>query len=192
MIADYRAKIPFVAKWEGGVANRPLTEDPGGLTNRGITWDTWAALSQRLFGFAATMQNFLGMSDQQWERVFKWFWDVATWGNKVESQAISEWLHESYWASGTIFPCQWAVNAYFEKKNNPRRVAVDGVSGPQTILAINDIIREGGEKELNDLMFQMQERWYRTRFNFAANPGWLNRNNELYFITKKKLALKTR
>ena len=34
--------LPFILKWEGGLVNHP--NDPGGLTNMGVTIATWKSI----------------------------------------------------------------------------------------------------------------------------------------------------
>ena len=85
--------LPFLSKWEGGVARRP--NDRGGLTFRGVTLQTLRTLNP-----TATAHDLLGMSTTQWEAlVDRLFWQRWQ-ADRIESQSVAEMLVDWTWMSG--------------------------------------------------------------------------------------------
>jgi lysozyme family protein len=54
--------------WERGISNRPTSQDPGGYTVNGITWNTWKNQGAKLLGKPATVD---ALSKITWEDVKK-------------------------------------------------------------------------------------------------------------------------
>lgn len=63
-----------IGKWEGGYSNNPA--DAGGETVRGITWNTFQGIAPKL-GWPATRERFLGLTENDFKRVVKYFWDIS-------------------------------------------------------------------------------------------------------------------
>lgn len=123
-MANARLLMPFILKWEGGFGMHP--NDRGGATCKGITIGTY----RQFVGRKATVEELMGMTDSQWERIFmQGFWNPFN-GDMIMSQPVANMCVDWAWTSGTrtaIRQVQRLVG-----------VAADGVAGPVTLAAIND------------------------------------------------------
>lgn len=94
--ADYKRIVPFILQSEGGWARMP--NDPGGETNKGVTWATW----KRYYG--DTHARFLAMSPDDWGVIWKdGFWDKI-YGDSIKDQNLAESMAEWAWMSGSQTP----------------------------------------------------------------------------------------
>ena len=181
-MADYKLLIPFVIKWEGGYVNDP--DDSGGATNRGITYSTYKSLASRVLGVSPTIENFKTLTKDQAGLFLKYFWDKATYNNSIKSQAVAEAITTWFWGSGVtgLKEFQRLVNTY---GNN---LTVDGVIGPATVKAINNI---PGLILFNDAI-KAREKFFRDLVARRSKDakflkGWLNRLKSFNERHKKKL-----
>lgn len=158
---DYRNMIDKVLKWEGGYAGNI---DGKTCTMKGVTLATY----RNYFGRQKTCKELRGISQAEWEYIFKnGFWDRWK-ADEINNQSIAELLVDWCWTSGV-----WGIKL-------PQRVLGvkdDGIVGNKTISAINNY---PNQKEL------FQKLWNRRKKHFediAKNgkekflKGWLNRLN---------------
>jgi lysozyme family protein len=188
---DYAQKLAFLWKWEGNIAAR-FKSDPGSLTNRGITYFTWQKLAPEVVGAPGTLTTFRKMNIAQWGKVVNYYWKVATLDNRVPSQAVSEWLHESLWVSGGIWPIQKAINQFFGKE----KVEVSGRPNAETLAALKEAIAQDEARLVEEIYKQVVLRYKKIRYPdyhpkagrlmYPDNPGWFKRSDELYSITLYK------
>jgi lysozyme family protein len=188
---NYAQKLAFLWKWEGNIAAR-FKSDPGSLTNRGITYFTWQKLAPEVVGEPGTLATFRKMDIAQWGKVVNYYWNVATFDNRVPSQAVSEWLHESLWVSGGIWPIQKAINQFFKME----KVEVNGRPTAETLVALKEAIAKDEVRLVREIYKQIVLRYKKIRYPdyhpkagqlmHPDNPGWFNRSEELYSITLYK------
>lgn len=73
---DFLKWYEIVSGIEGGISDRPLKEDAGGLTNRGITYKTY--LSEKLYnivGKTSSESDFRNLTNEETKEIaYKGFW----------------------------------------------------------------------------------------------------------------------
>lgn len=158
--ADYRRLVPFIKNAEGGWVK--LVNDPGGETNKGVTWGTW----QEYFG--NTHQRFILMSDEDWGYIWKkGYWDIVD-GDNIEDQNIAEVLAEWSWTSGSKIPITRMQKIILTKQT--------GIMNKETLDAMNFsskifLYREFSKERLKFLVnLPLTNQRYKPFIN-----GWLNR-----------------
>jgi len=132
--------------WEAGLSNRDPKADPGGLTNKGITWATFLRLAPKVLG-TVDKKRFYGLT---WDDVaalaYQGYWIPGA-IETVKSDPIKVILMDADFNGGGIhslgYPSIDALN-----KANPK---------PETVIA----------NRLN---------WYKSLKNWPQNQhGWTNR-----------------
>ena len=168
--------VPFIMQAEGGYANNPA--DPGGETQKGITWNTWQAF------FGNTHDRFIAMSVADWTAIYtKNYWNPIM-GNQITSQRIADiavdWAFNS--GSGNVVKHiqHILVNTF------SAAISVDGGMGPMTLTALN----AADEPTLWNAIVADRIAFYNALV--ANNPslnvflkGWLNRVNNLVAFEAK-------
>lgn len=147
----------FIKHTEGGYANRPMVEDPGGETNKGITLKTYINYCKE-HKFKYKYKNFRNLSDKQVKQIaYTAFWKPI--GNKLGNTPLTLLLAYSFWGGGG-----------YELVKDMQRIlnlTVDGILGEQTILAAN----EAGP-ELFEKLVRCRTKYLRSCKNYRYNPGW--------------------
>lgn len=173
-MVDYRKFVPFVLRWEGGLSNDP--DDSGGLTNMGITFNTYKQLSERVLGEKPTEEKFRTLSKNDAALFVKYFWDKATNNNSINSQAIAEAITSWFWGSGVYGLKNWQsmLNHRFNKN-----LKVDGIIGPLSVSATNSI----SEKKLLQNAIDYRANYFKQLTERRPKDkkflnGWLNRLND--------------
>lgn len=164
--ADCGRIVPFILHWEGGYAKLP--NDPGGETNKGVTWATWMKF------YGRTYNEFLKMPADKWAHIYKvGYWDAMR-CDEIKSQKIAEVLAEWCWLSGAKIPT----------KNVQRLLALkaDAMLGDETLRAIN----RANEQQLYESLIGTRYKFiakipYYSPSNWAYVDGWLNRMTGLVF-----------
>lgn len=171
-MADVKKLAPIIFGWEGGLANDPV--DRGGLTNMGVTLDTWRAVGYDKTGDGVIDGADLKLLDKKdvINVLKKHYWDRWK-GDHIRSQSLANILVDWVWASGA-----WGIKI-------PQRVLgvpADGVVGPMTLSTLN-------EANARNLFFRIKEE--RIRFvedicrkdptQVRFRKGWLNRINSFQF-----------
>ena len=165
--ADCSRIIPFILTWEGGYAKLP--HDPGGETNKGVTWTTWKHF------YGNTHAEFLKMPTDKWGHIYKvGYWDVMH-GDQIRSQRVAELLAEWCWLSGAPTPTKTVQRIV--------GVTADGIIGMGTIKAING----ANEKIMYQQLFTARLRYisripYYSPTNWIFVDGWFNRMTALMFF----------
>lgn len=165
---------PAVAKWEGGYVNDPT--DKGGVTNMGITLNTWKLVGYDKDGDGDIDQTDIKLLNKNdFKAVLKKYWDKWH-ADDIQNQSIANILVDWYWNSG-----KWGIVI-------PQRIlglTPDGVVGPKTIARINELIQEDAEL-LFDKIWTARETFLDNIVK--ANPpqkrfikGWKNRLNDFKF-----------
>lgn len=159
-MADYKKLIPTVLKYEGGYAGNI---DGKICTMKGVTLDTY----RKYFGRQKTCKELRGISNAEWEYIFKeGFWDRWK-ADEINNQAIANLLVDWCWVSG-IYGIKY-----------PQRilgVKDDGIVGDKTIAAINNY---PNQKELFDKLWNRRKKHFediaKTHNRAKFLNGWLRR-----------------
>lgn len=183
-MAKFDLAIPHTLAWEGGLVNHP--NDPGGLTNRGITIGTFLKFAKPVLGINATEANLINLTIDQAKKIYKVaYWDSIT-GDVINSQDVANIYFDMRVNAGT--------NAVRLMQSSLREmgylVTVDSVHGPQTLQAINN----APPVELYTLYKANRIKYYQAIA--TARPslqvflkGWLNRVASFPDLVKKKSGL---
>lgn len=155
--------LKFTLKWEGGIANRPKSADPGGLTNRGVTQATYTAYRKKV---GKEYRSVIFMTDPELEDIYR----------------------EEYWNKVHVeeMPDRIAIAAFdFAVHSGPSRavrylqrvlkVNADGKIGPITKQALENC----HEPTILKDYIHRREMFLRQLPNFKHNPGWINRTQDL-------------
>jgi lysozyme family protein len=90
----------IVKPWEGGVGNRPLVEDSGGLTNKGITIGTWISTGAKLVNKPPTAQGLLSITEAEADKIAQEaFWKKYK-VDTVLNPALRFLVADTIWMSG--------------------------------------------------------------------------------------------
>ena len=165
-MADFDKYAPTLKRWEGGWANDP--DDRGGATMMGVTIATF----RRFFGAERTTEELRQITEEQWRKVMKSFWDNCK-GDEIRNQSIAE-----------IF-ADWHINAgvyAIKRVQKTFGLKIDGIVGNQTLAALN---REDSAVVF-DRIKNSRISYYRAIVD--ANPsqkkflnGWLRRTYSFEF-----------
>ena len=165
-MAKIDAFLPFLRKWEGGVAQQK--NDRGGLTNCGVT----LATLRRLYP-EATATDLLSLDEREWTKVVeRLFWQRWQ-ADRIDSQSVAEMLVDWTWMSG-----YWGVVL----PQTLLHVIPDGKVGPCTMQAVNEsdpYTLWSDLKESRRRYFLRQAQRSTSQHRFLQ--GWLNRLNDLGF-----------
>ena len=120
-MADYKKLIPTVLKYEGGYAGNI---DGKICTMKGVTLDTY----RKYFGKKKTCKELRGISNAEWEYIFKeGFWDRWR-ADEINNQSIANLLVDWCWASG-VYGIKYPQEVL--------GVKTDGIVGLKTLASIN-------------------------------------------------------
>lgn len=85
-MADFAQFLPIVLRNEGGWVDNP--SDPGGATNKGVTFHTFKAYAA-LLSVAPTLANLKKLSDEQAGKIYKVeYWDPI-FGDEIQYQNLA-------------------------------------------------------------------------------------------------------
>ena len=85
-MADFSQFLPMVLRNEGGWVDNP--SDPGGATNKGITFHVFKTYSP-LLGVAPTLDNLKKLTDEQAGKIYKVeYWDTI-FGDEIQYQNLA-------------------------------------------------------------------------------------------------------
>lgn len=163
--APFIAWTKHVAKWEGGWANRPFREDPGGATNRGVTFETWKGGAAKIVGKPPTIQGLRSLTAAEAEKIaFVMFW--KGFGiDRIKNPGLQLLAADAVWGSGYYgIPslCKWqARNA--DQLNN---------------------LFQSGRLSLSQA-YGNRVAWLRSLPNAPFNPGWFPRMNDVFRLSKE-------
>lgn len=90
----------ILTPWEGGIADRPLIDDPGGFTNKGVTIKVWREQAPKLFGIVGTEATLRKITKEQALTIaYLTYWKF--YGiDKINNPAIKILVAESVWGGG--------------------------------------------------------------------------------------------
>ena len=177
-MANVKYIYQWVFDWEGGLVYFP---SEGQWTNKGVQEKTFYALSQKLLGVAPTLANLKALTDAQAKKFIDYYWNSATYGNRIKNQEAANLMFFAYWASGNTGIEKMQAGL---RKLNPS-ILIDGVTGPQTVGTINN----ANSKTVNTILRDTLEAWFRYLGKYPQYAmfltGWLNRLGSLASVTSK-------
>lgn len=129
-MADFEKAIPVVLAWEGGYVNNPA--DPGGETNRGITFRTWQQFAH-LCGKAGTSDELKILSIDDAKTIYRSAFWSGMHGDEIIDQNLALQIFD------TFVNCGNAAISMLQNilRSHNMAVGVDGVMGPITVRATN-------------------------------------------------------
>lgn len=120
-MAKFELYAPILKKFEGGFIDHPA--DKGGPTNCGVTLATFKVI----FGKDKTVDDLKKMTDAQWKKVMKVYWDACN-ADKIQNQSIANIVVD------------WNVNSGTTGRKSVQKALglyADGIFGPKTLEALN-------------------------------------------------------
>lgn len=163
-MADYKKLIPTVLKYEGGYAGNI---DGKICTMKGVTLDTY----RKYFGKQKTCKELRGISNAEWEYIFKeGFWDRWR-ADDIDNQAIANLLVDWLWASG-VYGIKYPQAVL--------GVKTDGIVGLKTLAAIN---YNPNKIDLFNKLWQRRKKHFEDIVRNRPQSkvflkGWINRLND--------------
>lgn len=176
----------FILKWEGNYT----TLDGG--TNKGITFNTYKALSKELINKNPTIENFKALTVPEAKKFIDYFYRFSK-AYKINNIIIAEWFTNFYWGSGA-----WAASTLIKTLNTLYNTNfID--RGKNSILTteILDFINKIKDKrKLLERLIKGQKAYYNRIVKLNPDyqkflQGWNNRINEFYdnyisYVTNNK------
>lgn len=161
MTDTFNVALPILLREEGGFVNDP--HDPGGMTNLGVTRDTW--------------QHWVGHYPSDAEM------------HALTPALVAPLYRAHYWNAvhGDSLPVGLALCVFdFGVNAGPGRASeylqkvvgapVDGSIGPQTLAYVNQAVAHRGLPAVIRAYMQSRREYYETRKNFPRyGKGWLAR-----------------
>lgn len=169
-MAEFEKAIPHVLKWEGGFVNHPA--DPGGATNRGITFNLFKQYAKSL-GLLPNVDALKSLTEPQAKKIYKeHFWDSMR-GLEFKDQSIANITFDAF------------VNCGHNGIKIVQRMAgtkADGIIGPNSLFVINSavpkVLFESIKDERMNYYRSLAER--KPQMQVFLN-GWLNRVNSFVY-----------
>ena len=161
MKENWEEALKHILKWEGGYVNHK--DDPGGMTNLGVTkrvWEDWS-------GKPATEADMRALTIEMVSPLYKQrYWDAVR-GDDLPSGVDL-----------CVFDC--AVNAGVGRASKFLQQAVgvtaDGQIGPKTLAAVTAMPAD----QLIEKFCDLREAHYKSLSTFATfGKGWMNRLNSV-------------
>ncbi|MGF1631987.1 MAG: glycosyl hydrolase 108 family protein, partial [Kiloniellaceae bacterium] len=184
----YRQRLEF---FEGGLANRPPHEDPGGETNQGVSQVLLDALHKNKAGkYGHYPIETRHLSDDQIETILRKeiFDPLHTWkvAQIPDLLTLAPELVEQIFDIGVLHGVGFAGHivqeALFEVMGIDLRVMkngkldYDGVIGPATRNAVAQAVAAGKIVEVNNLIVDKRIAELTTKGHKVDNPGWFPRS----------------
>ena len=166
-MADFAKYAPKLLQIEGGFVNHP--EDKGGITNCGITLDTYRSF----FGQDKTVKDLQSMTYKTWKEIMKaGYWDKVK-GDQIENQCLAEIIAD------------WCVNSGLTGIRKVQEILgckADGIVGAITLSLINS----SNPKQLHERIWNARQQFYvnivkRNPKQKVFMNGWMNRLNQFKF-----------
>lgn len=166
-MADFKKYAPKLLQLEGGFVNHP--EDKGGITNCGITLETFRSF----LGQDKTVKDLQSMNYGMWKEIIKaGYWDKVK-GDRIDNQSLAELIAD------------WCVNSGLAAIRKVQEIVgckPDGVVGTITLSLINS----SDPKELFERIWNARHQHYinivkRSPSQKVFMNGWMNRLNSFKF-----------
>jgi lysozyme family protein len=182
-MSNFREYLEFTEQREGGLSKAktdnaskyPVPDGSGYHTNKGITWETFERLSDKL-GYEASPKIFYKMPDEIFEKIFEYYWNLSG-ANLINNQAIANLVFQALWGGGHK-ELVTKIQKYF-------RLKVDFIIGKITASTINSF---PDQKQLYNTLHQARLDYLRSLKSYQDNgKGWERRMKKLYDFNQKYL-----
>jgi lysozyme family protein len=98
-MADFYKFFPTLLKFEGGYVDDPV--DPGGATNKGVTFPVFREHARPLLNVRPTLPALKNLTEEQAARIYKVeYWDKIL-GDHIEFQPLAEIMFDFYVNAGS-------------------------------------------------------------------------------------------
>lgn len=171
-MADFSPVKDFILSWEGGYSNHP--NDKGGPTNKGVTWSSWKEYAKRK-GFTPTLENLKHITDEQWDEIFlKSYWEPCK-ASQIIDQSIATLIVDWGYNSG--------VKTVIKNVQRYLGVTIDGIVGPKTLRALNDVpdARKAFEDIKSNRVTFLNNIVKRNKAQKVFLTGWMKRVNSINY-----------
>ena len=164
--------VPHILKWEGGLVYDP--DDLGGLTNMGVTFQTYKAYCRKKGCPVPTEERLKNLTKEQFTDILKtMYWDACK-ADGIESQSVANAVVDWAWHSGTATAVKEVQRVLGVKD--------DGIIGNITLSAINSHSPLPLFGKIKQARVAYIERICNARpANNKFKKGWFNRIDDLYF-----------
>lgn len=169
-MADFEKAIKIILKHEGGLVDHP--NDPGGLTNRGITFNTFVKIAKSI-KLEPTREALKALTEAQAKSIYKiLFWNRMN-GDLFQDQSVATIVMDFFVNSGVI-----ALKTLQVKIG----ASHDGVIGPETLQILHQqnqkIVFLNYKDARVDFYRRLVER--KPEMKVFIN-GWMNRINSFTY-----------
>lgn len=171
-MTSFQAFFPTLLAHEGGFVDHP--SDPGGATNKGITFATFEQHAKSLLRVPPTLANLKTLTDDQAAAIYKKaYWDRIK-ADDFPSQKLANFAFDFYVNAGS----NAAKVLQKVLRSMGQDISVDGGIGPMTLTAIRAV----NQDELYRQYKQGRIAYYNGLVAKNADlkvflKGWLNRVN---------------
>ena len=164
-VSNFNECMKIILRWEGGYVNHP--EDPGGMTNMGITkrvYESW--LGRKVD--ENTMRN---INKDHVEQIYRErYWD------KLMADELP--------AGIDLVVFDFGVNAGISRSARYLQGMVgagqDGLIGPKTLQALNEYTSRNSARQVIEAFSEIRRDYYRSLHHFNTfGRGWLNRTDDV-------------
>lgn len=171
MQRNFRKSLRLVLSHEGGFVNHP--EDPGGVTNLGITKKTY----EKWEGRSISINEMRSLTVSDVKPIYKnMYWDKCN--CDLLPSGVDVMVFDLAVNSGTN-----RASKYLQRIVG---VSDDGVIGPKTILAVNEFVDNLGVETILTKYYDRRQRFYESLNSFDVfGRGWTRRNNETLEFAKE-------
>lgn len=175
-MADFKLILPHIEKWEGGKVNHPA--DPGGATNKGITFKTYQAYAAK-FGLPVGFDYFWNkLTNADWQKFVKLYWDWCK-AAQIKDQRVAEMLVDWFWGSG-IYAIQRAKKALATLTPKQDEFKATWGASDSFVTNINSVDPDKYVQALYDARAQHYADIVKNRpASSVFLKGWMNRLNSL-------------
>lgn len=98
-MADFYQFLPTLLQHEGGWVDDPA--DPGGMTNKGVTWGTFRIVAESILELKPSAHNLRRLSNEHAGRIYKAeYWDALR-GDDINHQLLANILFDFYVNAGS-------------------------------------------------------------------------------------------
>ncbi|MAS86544.1 MAG: hypothetical protein CMH30_00995 [Micavibrio sp.] len=184
--------IEHLKQREGGIADRSKREDPGGLTNKGISQN----LLERIRKTEPSLpRKTTDLDDMQIDKIYKDEFFLKPKINKLEeiqkngksNSAIVEHIFDAGVTSGTKDSVVWLqmsldknLGTDLREENSEGVKTYDGINGSKTRQAFERALKEGKLKEVHKDFYKNRIEHFKSLPNYEFNKkGWLKRAREI-------------